>query len=176
MAAGTAGNEPTIHASKNKLPDSIWHSSIQYRISCFSKTPPHHRMRMNKYSFSALTSAMQASLLAGMKILLSIYLLFIITVGGLYNILAPFDEAPDYHRVFLLIEQFPYPIRYYISNKYPEIVIYYSWAVFDIIAAGLALLMLWRPFQTKNKWLLWLPFIANTSIFFYFCLIMYRVL
>ena len=118
----------------------------------------------------------KASLLHGLKLLFSLYLLFIIMVGGLNNILKSFDQAPKYHRVFLLIEQFPYPIRYYISNKYPEIVIYYSWAVFDIIAAGLALLMLWRPIQIKNKWLLWLPFIANTSIFFYFCLIMYGVL
>jgi|GEM_PF-6027184 len=118
----------------------------------------------------------KASLLHGLKVLLSLYLLFIITIGGLYNILTPFYETPEYHRVFLLIEQFSYPPQYYHYKKYLEIVIYYGWAVFDIISAGLALLMLWRPIQIKNKWLLWLPFIANTSIFIYFCLIMYRVL
>ncbi len=133
-------------------------------------------MRMDKYSFPALRTAIQAWLLSGLKILLSLYLLFILIVGGLYNILAPFDETPESHRVFLLIEQFPYPIRHYISNKYLEMVIYYGWAAFDIIAAGLALLMVWRPIQIKNKWPLWLPFVANTSIFFYFCLIMYGVL
>ena len=117
----------------------------------------------------------KASLLHGLKLLLSLYLLFLIIVGGLYNILSPFNETPDYHRVFLLIEKLPPSIQYYLSNKISELVIYYGWAVFDIIAAGLALLMLWRPIQIKNKWLLWLPFIANTSIFFYFCLIMYRV-
>ncbi|QBJ78545.1 hypothetical protein DKK66_10910 [Aquitalea sp. USM4] len=86
-----------------------------------------------------------------MKILLNIYLLFIITVGGLYNILVPFDKTPDYHRAFLLFEQFSYPPQYYHYKKYLEIVIYYDWAVFDIIAAGLALLMLWKPVQIKNK-------------------------
>ena len=118
----------------------------------------------------------KTSLLHGLKLLLSLYLLFILTAGGIYNILSPFDEAPEYHRVFQLIEQFSYPPQYYHSKRYLEIFIYYGWAVFDIIAAGLALLMLWQPIQIKNKWLLWLPFIANTSIFFYFCLIMYRVL
>jgi hypothetical protein len=131
---------------------------------------------MDKYLFPALTATIQTWLLTGLKILLSLYLLFIIIVGGLYNILSPFDEIPDYHRVFLFIEQFSHPPQYYHHRKYPEIVIYYGWAVFDIIAAGLVLLMLWRPIQVKKKWLLWLPFIANTSIFFYFCLIMYRVL
>ncbi|WP_287880843.1 hypothetical protein [Aquitalea sp.] len=126
-------------------------------------------MIKNRYSI-------KASLLHGLKLLLSFYLFLIITVGGLYNILSPFDKTPDYHRVFLLFEQFSYPPQYYHYKKYLEIVIYYGWAIFDIIAAGLALLMLWRPIQIKNKWLLWLPFIANTSIFFYFCLIMYRVL
>lgn len=133
-------------------------------------------MRMDKYSFPALTAAIQAWLLTGLKILLSLYLLFILIVGGLYNILSPFDEAPKYHRVFQLIEQFSYPSQYYHFKKYLEIVIYYGLAIFDIIAAGLVLLMLWRPIKIKNKWLLWLPFIANTSIFFYFCLIMYGVL
>ncbi|WP_178972227.1 hypothetical protein [Aquitalea sp. LB_tupeE] len=119
---------------------------------------------------------MQAWLLSGLKILLSLYLLFTTIAGGLYNILSSFDETPDYHRVFLLFEQFSYPPQYYHYKKYLEIVIYYGWAVFDIIAAGLALLMLWQPIQINNKWLLWLPFIANTSIFIYFCLLMYRVL
>jgi len=131
---------------------------------------------MDKHSFPALMAAIQAWLLSGLKISLSLYLLFIIIVGGLYNILSPFEETPEYHRAFLLIEKLPPSIQYYLSNKTAELVIYYGWAAFDIIAAGLAILMLWRPIQIKNKWLLWLPFIANTSIFFYFCLIMYRVL
>ncbi|WP_159875018.1 hypothetical protein [Aquitalea denitrificans] len=118
----------------------------------------------------------KASLLHGLKLLLSLYLLFLIIVGGLNNIFKSLDQAPEHHRVFLLIEKLPPSIQYYLSNKIAELVIYYGWAVFDIIAAGLAMLMLWRPIQIKNKWLLWLPFIANTSIFFYFCLIMYRVL
>jgi len=112
----------------------------------------------------------KAGLLHGLKILLSLYLLFMIIVGGLYNILSPFDKTPEHHRVFLLTQQFSYPPQYYHSKKYLEIFIYYGWAVFDMVAAGLALLMLWRPIQIKNKWLLWLPFIANTSIFFYFFL------
>ncbi|KJV25927.1 hypothetical protein VI06_17910 [Aquitalea magnusonii] len=122
------------------------------------------------------TYSIKASLLHGLKLLFSLYLLFLMITGGLYNILSPFNETPDYHRVFLLFEHFSYPPQYYHYKKYLEIVIYYGWAVFDIIAAGLALLMLWRPIQINNKWLLWLPFIINTSIFFYFCLIMYRVL
>ena len=120
--------------------------------------------------------SIKASLLHGLKVPLSLYLLFIITVGGLNNIFKSLDQAPEHHRVFLLIEKLPPSIQYYLSNKTAELVIYYGWAVFDIIAAGLVLLMLWRPIKIKNKWLLWLPFIANTSIFFYFCLIMYGVL
>lgn len=125
-------------------------------------------MLLDKYSSPTLWTAIQAWLLSRLKILLSLYLFFILTVGGLYNILAPFNETPDYHKVFLLFEQFSYPSQYYHSKRYLEIFIYYGWAIFDITSAGLALLMLWRPIQIENKWLLSLPFVANTSIFFTF--------